>query len=138
LTDITHNVDDFAAGLAPDTLLPSQYFDRIRRRVGGEGERRLMVAVLEDAVNVYLRHAGAQDAAGEALFLETEAWFESRETAWLFSFERICRALDLEPDYLRRGLRARVTRASDAVPEPERPAPTGDGGADRPRKAVAG
>ena len=31
----------------PDTLLPSQYFDRIRRRASADGERRLMVAILE-------------------------------------------------------------------------------------------
>ena len=44
----------------PDTLLPSQFFDRVRRRVEHDGERRLMIAVLEDAVDVYRKQAGAQ------------------------------------------------------------------------------
>src|SRR6266481_6176075 len=46
--------DRLAAVFEPDTMLATQYFDRLRRRVN-DGSRRLMVAVLEDAVNVYLK-----------------------------------------------------------------------------------
>jgi hypothetical protein len=35
---------------------------------------------------------------------EILAWFASPDRTWLFSFERICEALELDPDYLRRGL----------------------------------
>ena len=31
----------------PDTLLPVQYFDRLRRRTEYNGERRLLIAVLD-------------------------------------------------------------------------------------------
>src|SRR5579875_3007879 len=43
----------------PDVLLPTQFFDRLRRRSEHDGERRLMVAVLEDAVEVYRKKCSA-------------------------------------------------------------------------------
>src|SRR5205823_1094876 len=63
MKDREYATDDRLAGLfQPDTLLPSQFFDRVRRRSEHDGERRLMIAVLEDAVDVYRKQAGAQDA----------------------------------------------------------------------------
>ena len=62
----------------PDTLLPSQYFDRVRRRAHPDGERRLMIAVLEDAVDVYRKQAGARDARRQQLFHDAEEWIERR------------------------------------------------------------
>ena len=109
----------------PDTLLASQYFDRVRRRAARDGERRLMVAVLEDAVLTYLKNVGATDPARRDLFRETEEWIEDRDASWLYSFENVCAVLDLEADYLRRGLRVWKRRAAgdaarvgDATDEP--------------------
>ena len=91
----------------PDTLLPSQYFDRVRHRAAaGDGERRLMAAVLEDAVRIYLKHAGGPGEQDE-VFRETEAWVEERGADRLYAFENVCAVLDLDADYLRRGLQAR-------------------------------
>ena len=105
-------IEDRMAGLfTPDTLLPSQFFDRVRRRTEFDGERRLMIAVLEDAVDVYRKQVTARDARGRQLFLEAEQWLEDREANDLFSFENICDVLDLNAGYIRRGLqqlRARV------------------------------
>jgi len=95
----------------PDTLLPSQFFDRVRRRHEFDGERRLIIAVLEDAVDVYRKQAGASDGRGLQLFREAEEWIESRDASWLFSFENICDVLDLDADYVRRGLHAWKARA---------------------------
>jgi len=65
--------DERLAGLfQPDTLLPSQFFDRVRRRSEHDGERRLMIAVLEDAVDVFRKQAGADDERGQQLFREAE------------------------------------------------------------------
>jgi len=101
------SVDERLGGLfQPDTLLPSQFFDRVRRRTEHEGERRLMIAVLEDAVAVYRKQAGARDARNQQLFREAEEWIEDPDRTWLFSFQNICDVLDLDADYLRRGLRA--------------------------------
>jgi len=100
--------DRFASNtlFTPDTLLPSQYFDRLRSRSEYDGERRLMLAILEDAIDVYRKQAGARDRKRQQLFLDAETWIEDTDATWIFSFENICVALGLEPDYLRGGLRA--------------------------------
>jgi len=98
----------------PDTLLPSQYFDRLRRRASIDGERRLMVAILEDAVDVYRKQAGAKDPRGQQMFEEAEAWIDDPDRTWLFSFQNICDVLDIDADYLRRGLRLWKQRAHAA------------------------
>ncbi len=112
MKDREYATDDRLAGLfQPDTLLPSQFFDRVRRRSEHDGERRLMIAVLEDAVDVYRKQVGAQDARGQQLFREAEEWIEDADQSWLFSFQSICDVLGLDADYLRRGLRVWKERA---------------------------
>ena len=107
-----HAVDDRLGDLfQPDTLLPSQFFDRVRRRSEHDPERRLMIAVLEDAVDVYRKQAGANDQRGQQLFSEAEEWIEDADRTWLFSFQNICDVLDLDADYLRRGLHALKEKA---------------------------
>jgi len=101
------NLEERLAGLfQPDTLLPSQFFDRTRRRSEHDGERRLMIAVLEDAVDVYRKQADARDPRGQALFQDAEEWIEDADRTWLFSFQNICDVLDIDSEYLRRGLHA--------------------------------
>lgn len=102
-----YGLEDRMAGLIqPDTLLPSQYFDRIRGRARYDGERRLMIAILEDAIDVYRKQADAREVRGQQLFREAEEWIEDPDRTWLFSFENICDVLDLDAAYLRRGLHA--------------------------------
>jgi len=98
------------SGFEPDTLLPSQFFDRLRGRER-RGEWRLMVAILEDAVNVYLKQAAATDPHQCQLFEEAEEWIETHDRQYVFSFESICDALGLDPDYVRGGLRRAKERA---------------------------
>ena len=105
-------LEERLAGLfQPDTLLPSQFFDRVRRRTEHDGERRLMIAVLEDAVDVYRKQVGNRDPRGQQLFREAEEWIEDADRTWLFSFQNICDVLDIDADYLRRGLHAVKARA---------------------------
>ena len=83
-------VDERMAGIfQPDTLLPSQFFDRTRRRSEHDAERRLMIAVLEDAVDVYRKQVGATDQRAQQLFREAEEWIEGTDRSWLFSFQNI-------------------------------------------------
>lgn len=84
-----------------------------------------MVAVLEDAVTTYMKHAGATDPQRAELFADAEAWIESDDAVSFYSFENVCTVLDLAPEYLRRGLRAWKRRATGGE-SPERPAPTLD------------
>jgi hypothetical protein len=104
------------AGLfEPDILLPNQNFAAFRRGRAVEGERRLMLAVLEDAVDSYRKHAIARDPREQACFLEAREWFLSDDRSWLFAFENICDVLEMNADYLRSGLdkwrRARTAAA---------------------------
>jgi hypothetical protein len=69
-----------------------------------EGEERLMLAVLQDAVECFQKHAMAEYLWEKKLFQEAEDWILERNSDWLFSFENICQALRLNPDYIRRGL----------------------------------
>src|SRR5438093_13462759 len=92
-----YGLEDRMAGLfQPDTLLPSQYFDRVRRRGQYDGERRLMIAILEDAVDVYLKQAAAHDARGQQLFLEAEERCDDPDCTRLYAFEDVCDVLELQ------------------------------------------
>ena len=69
-----------------------------------------MLAVLEDAIGIFLRHQSPADARGRRLFVETAEWIASNDTDSPFAFLGICEVLGLEPTCLRRGL-ARCRRA---------------------------
>jgi hypothetical protein len=100
---------------APDTLLPGQYFDRIRRRSDLTGEQRMMVAVLEMGVDDFLKHAAAKDRLRQGLFTDAERWVESTDRSYLYAFETICDHLGLDAGYVRRGLRDYRERARGGV-----------------------
>ena len=115
-----HDIDERATALfAPDTLLATQYFDRIRRRKDLTGEQRLMFAVLEDAVDVYLKHAIATHRHHQGLFAEAERWIQSEDRSWLYAFETICDYLGLDAAYVRRGLYGWKMRARGEIVPPE-------------------
>jgi hypothetical protein len=69
-----------------------------------ERERRLVLAILEEAVRSYQRYAFATNRRGRRLFGETCEWFDAQADPWVFSFENICHALDLDPENIREGL----------------------------------
>lgn len=91
--------------IEPETILPSQYYDRFRGRSILEGERRLMLAVLEDGIMCYQKYAGATRPRSKRLFQEAESWlFDEAGSSWPFSFEAICGFFDFDPGYLRQRL----------------------------------
>jgi hypothetical protein len=93
-----------ATPLEPDTLVPSQYFDRVGVDAGVQPEKRLMLAVLEEAIATFQRHALSSSPRSRRLVEEVETWAAERSDEWPFSFENICAALDLEPEFLRTGM----------------------------------
>jgi hypothetical protein len=96
--------DRFVNLFEPDTLLPAQYFAAFAREGGLVRERRLMLAVLQDAVECYQKYALARDPRGRMLFEDARDWIDSDEREWSFSYENICEILGLNPEYIRRGL----------------------------------
>jgi hypothetical protein len=100
----------------PDALLPAQFYAAFRGGSAVRGEKRLMLAVLEDALDCYQKYAFARDVHGRQLFDESNDWIGSSNRAWFFSFENICETLGINPEYLRRGLESWRSRFSDAQP----------------------
>jgi hypothetical protein len=85
-------------------LTPQQYYDQFSRAERLDGEWRLLFAVLEDAVRCYTTAARSNRGADRRALEEVKRWVEARGDRDLFSFDSICRVLDLEPDRLRRQL----------------------------------
>src|SRR5262245_42272508 len=88
----------------PDSLLPAQFFAALKQKEHACGERRLMVAILEDAVDCFQKYLWATDNRSRHLRTEAENWVLSDDDSWPFSFVNICHTLDLHPGFLRRGL----------------------------------
>ena len=65
-------------------------------------ERRLMLAVLEDAIRTLL--LARRTAVPRKRLLRELAWVESTSQAEPFAFETICDVLELDPGYLRQRL----------------------------------
>jgi hypothetical protein len=80
---------------------PPAVSDRIQR----QPECRLLWAVLENAVDAYMKYATATSRRGKRLFREAEDWIWRDDPTWLCSFVSICHVLGVEPEYVRRGLR---------------------------------
>jgi hypothetical protein len=79
-----------------------------------------MLAVLEDAVEMYRKHCGSQ-GRNRQLFLDAEGWIDDDDRTWVFSFLNLCDVLDLDGEYLRRGLHALKARAAHAPRRVELP-----------------
>ncbi len=89
----------------PDTLLPIQYFEAMRKKHLLEGEKRLILSVLEDAVECFMKCIDASTSKGQRLFREADEWIAHEDKRWVFSFDNVCDMLDINPEYMRMGLR---------------------------------
>ena len=65
-----------------------------------EPEKRLMLAVLRDAV-ACLENVGGKPTSGSDSCGAARNWIMATEKAHLFCFENICEALDWNPDQIR-------------------------------------
>lgn len=99
----------------PDVLITDQFAAASRRRTTLSSEKRLMLAVLESALDDYRRYIVATDRIGRALFAEAVEWIESPSNEHIFSFQNITETLDINPAYFRRGLAAWHKRLLDAA-----------------------
>ncbi|MGZ6226730.1 MAG: hypothetical protein ACXWNE_01275 [Candidatus Binataceae bacterium] len=109
-------LDEKLPGLfEPDTLLPIQYFEAMRRKHLLEGEKRLVLSVLEDAVECFMKCIDSSTNKGQRLFRDAEEWITLEDKKWVFSFDNVCEMLDVNPEYLRRGLREWKVRKLDAI-----------------------
>ena len=103
--------DDFLARiLEPDIFLPSQFYGAggLSRKL--EGEKRLMIAILKDAVECLEKYRGARSGSGRSNYDNAIEWVEDTGTEWLFSFTNICDLLGFDPHYVREELLKRENR----------------------------
>jgi hypothetical protein len=99
----------------PDTLLPIQYFEAMRRKHLLEGEKRLILSVLEDAIECFMKCIDASTSKGQRLFREADEWIAHEDKRWVFSFDNVCDMLDINPEYMRTGLRKWKEKRLDAI-----------------------
>ena len=98
----TEVANSFSAFLfQPDSVLTHDYLETIRRTSHLEPEKELMLAVLEDGVGSFQQYLFANRPRDKTKFQEAEDWILEESRHWLFSFEIICEALDINADYLR-------------------------------------
>lgn len=96
--------EKLASLFRPDTLLAAEYFENFRRKTLLEPEKRLMLAVLEDAVNCFQDNVLIHSGRRKKLFEEAEEWILEEGNDWVFSFENICEVFGFNSEYLRKGL----------------------------------
>ncbi|HZO83513.1 MAG TPA: hypothetical protein VFB33_17610 [Candidatus Binataceae bacterium] len=114
-------VSSAVAGLlAPDALTPEQYYAGVRANdLPIRPIKRLMLAVLEDAMRCYQTCGNSRSRARQRMFAEAEAWLLDGSADGPFAFETICQTLGIEPGCLRKGLREwRALQMSGANPRP--------------------
>jgi hypothetical protein len=90
---------------APLILTPEQYYDDRCNDSALRPIKRLMLAILEDALRCLHKHADAKNGARRRMYREAEQWLCWESTDALFSFGTVCETLGIDPDYLRSGLR---------------------------------
>ena len=86
--------------MPPDIVLPAQFYSR----AGASPERRLMIAVLADAVQTWEKSADRCARCDRPPTDEVDAWFASDDISWPFAFLSICHHLGFEPNYIRSGI----------------------------------
>jgi hypothetical protein len=79
---------------------------------GARGERALAAAVLDNAVESYVRYARGGTPRARREFRLASEWIFSSDRHWPFSFENICDALGVDPQCVRSAL---VAHASPQV-----------------------
>jgi hypothetical protein len=96
--------DSLPPSLEWGAVIPVQLPNRGGLHNPPTGVPRLMAAILEDAMHVYIRERGSSRQS--RAFHEARMWIHSNDRKWVFSFLRICEALNLDPFRMRRRLQA--------------------------------
>jgi hypothetical protein len=110
--------DDSESRVESEPILPSQFFEGRKKNEALEPIKRLMLALLTDAVRCYQVGADGQKISRRRARREAEEWLFRTNSDGPFSFENVCCTLDIAPDYLRDALhkwQARRVRGARVV-----------------------
>jgi hypothetical protein len=93
----------------PDVVLPDQYFSGEGLGLPDSPEKRLMFAVLLDAISQLRRRESTRA-------VEAEFWIRDEEDEGVFSFANVCGVLGFEPRSLAEGLLSKNSRIAGRAP----------------------
>jgi len=79
--------------------------ENLSKQVIRDGEKALMLAILENAIEDSQKYVLAIDKKGKGLFDAAEAWILETDSPSFLSFKNICEYLELDPDYIRKGFK---------------------------------
>jgi hypothetical protein len=85
-------------------VLPLQFHGGRRGTATTEPLRRLMVAMLVDAIRCFQTKLEARQPAKRQEFAEVRSWIFSEEDNGFFSFTAVCDALEIDAQAIRKGL----------------------------------
>jgi len=88
-----------------DAIHPTQYYLANRSMRLASGEKKLMLAILKDAIKCYRRNVAAKSLHSQKIFHETEEWFHEEDTSYLYSFRNICAWLGVDFRLIREKLK---------------------------------
>ena len=97
-----------------EPVLPAQWGAERGHNAALQPEKRLMLAVLIDAIELVLPDEGAVNARKANLIRRAQEWICSNDRGWAFSFVNICEALGVEPEKLRKAIARFVQQRADA------------------------
>src|SRR2546426_11068000 len=83
-----------------------------RRAEPACGERRLLLAVLEDGIRTFLKNAHASHGRAFNLRREALTWLSTEDRSDVFAFENICEALGIDASRLRQRVLAEAFEPS--------------------------
>jgi hypothetical protein len=100
----------------PDVILPEQLGSW--RPTDVSPERALMLAILEDAIGCFQKYCRATRARPRRLARDAEHWICLHDWTSPCSFNRVCDALDLDPERIRSALLRMKTERFTAEEHP--------------------
>jgi len=106
------NEGPLGSAFQPDAVMPIQFYGRPHDDERMVGVRRLMCAILDDALRCFERNLTGQTPQKLRQFREAEYWlFRETKGKSIFSFESVCDALRVDPKLLRKVMLKRWARA---------------------------
>lgn len=88
------------------TNSPSSRLAALTKLHYGQGEKRLMLAILIDAIGSIEHYQSGHGAHSWGDCRDALGWVLAHDRRWLFSFENICTTLEIDPAKLRTALQA--------------------------------
>ena len=90
---------------SPHAFSPRQSLEEPRQNVYFQPEKMLALAALQDAIALLHQGRRPKNPRQQRLYTDARNWIWGDDDRWPFSFRGVCAVLDIDPDYLRRGLR---------------------------------